>query len=156
MKCRVIVGMDTKHWGPALWQALFDIGAGFDVNPNKDKHQRYKQFFNSLGDVLPCKYCRETYGQFLDELGGFDLYANKGENGLIELVYRLKCRVNEKLTTHDREEYERLQEAIAAEQWPAHLTRAALAEARSMYLRPRPNPSLDAVIQRVLQNRVSN
>ena len=66
-------GMMTKVWGPAGWLFLHCITFGYPykINPNKtediEKMKKYKDFFTLVGDVLPCKYCRESYKDFLKE-----------------------------------------------------------------------------------------
>jgi hypothetical protein len=89
--------MDTKAWGPPLWDSLFFIAYGHSLNtpqdPEKDEH--YIRFFEDLANVLPCKYCRESLGQFLKELNPRD-YLRDGR-GLMRFVYDLKNTVNQKL-----------------------------------------------------------
>ena len=54
-------GMITYIWGPALWHALHTISFNYPVEPNYENKRDYKQFFMSLANVLPCKYCRDNY-----------------------------------------------------------------------------------------------
>ncbi len=58
-------GMITKIWGPALWTSLHTISFGYPVNPTNEHKTFYKNFFRSLKDVLPCKYCRDSYETFI-------------------------------------------------------------------------------------------
>ncbi len=54
-------GLNPQLWGPALWFSLHSIAAGFPVGNSVDDQQRkarYKDFFLSMIDVLPCKSCR--------------------------------------------------------------------------------------------------
>ena len=54
-------GMMTSTWGPPLWHALHAITFNYPVNPSEEQKKEYFNFFNSLGGVLPCKYCRDNY-----------------------------------------------------------------------------------------------
>jgi hypothetical protein len=66
-------GMMTKVWGPAGWLFLHCITFGYpyelDMNKKEDldKAIKYKNFFKLIGEVLPCRYCRESYLDFINE-----------------------------------------------------------------------------------------
>ena len=51
-------GMLTSVWGPAAWHLLHTISFNYPINPTEENKKQYKYFIESLGDVLPCKYCR--------------------------------------------------------------------------------------------------
>jgi len=53
--------MDQKIWGPGLWLFLHTLTFNYPVSPSSDDKERMNRFFISIGDVLPCKYCRENY-----------------------------------------------------------------------------------------------
>jgi hypothetical protein len=91
--------MDTKAWGPPLWDSLFFIAHGFQLNPHPDRVEQYNDFFQSLAGVLPCKYCRESLTGFLKELD-FKQYVRDGR-GAMRFVYDLKNKVNQKLVTQE-------------------------------------------------------
>jgi hypothetical protein len=94
-------GMLTKVWGPVLWIGLHCITFGypFKINKENPEHRHkmsvYYDFFKLLGDVLPCKYCRESYKQFFDEL---DLrnYLSSREH-IVRWLYLIHEKVNDKL-----------------------------------------------------------
>ena len=54
-------GMLTYVWGPALWHSLHTISFNYPVKPTKEQQKYYLEFFTSLKNILPCKYCREGY-----------------------------------------------------------------------------------------------
>ncbi len=64
-------GMMTNVWGPPGWVFLHSITMGYPnkINLKNPEHlQRMKSmklFFNHLQHVLPCRYCRESYGDFI-------------------------------------------------------------------------------------------
>ena len=66
-------GMMTKVWGPAGWLFLHSVSFGYpykiDINNPEDrvKAQNYKDFFTKIGYILPCRYCRESYIEFIKE-----------------------------------------------------------------------------------------
>lgn len=91
-------GLITKIWGESGWIFGHAITFGYPINPTIEQKNNYKNYFISLGDVLPCKYCRESYKKFitLDEtkLTDEDL---KNRETLTRWFYRIHNKVNEKL-----------------------------------------------------------
>ena len=51
-------GMLTSVWGPAAWHLLHTISFNYPINPTEENKKHYKDFVESLKNVLPCKYCR--------------------------------------------------------------------------------------------------
>lgn len=54
-------GMVTSIWGPSLWHSLHTISFNYPIKPTKEQKQEYKDFFISLKNVLPCRFCRDNY-----------------------------------------------------------------------------------------------
>jgi len=54
-------GMLTSVWGPALWHSLHTISFNYPIKPTTEQKKYYYDFFISLKNVLPCKYCRDNY-----------------------------------------------------------------------------------------------
>ena len=40
---------------------LHSISFNYPLDPKDDDKIKYKNFFKSLENILPCKYCRESY-----------------------------------------------------------------------------------------------
>jgi hypothetical protein len=91
-------GLMTKIWGPHMWFAVHSISHGYPVNPSNDQKEQYKIFFKSLGFVLPCAYCRQSYQFFITD-GDTKLTDDVFENRetLTRWAYRIHNRVNNKL-----------------------------------------------------------
>ena len=62
-------GMQTRTWGPMLHSFLHIATLSYKVKPSADDKARYRAFFTSLGDVLPCAACRESYKQITGPRG---------------------------------------------------------------------------------------
>jgi hypothetical protein len=93
--------MNSSAFGPACWDAMFFAAAGYDLNgdPPEIKNPLYKEWFSGWRHIIPCRFCRESYGPFFDQL---DIDRYFGKNcGLIEFVYDLKNLVNNKLKTQE-------------------------------------------------------
>lgn len=52
--------MDTRFWGPSGWQLLHTIAASPVADP-----VAVKQWFGLLEYVLPCKYCRASFHDYM-------------------------------------------------------------------------------------------
>ena len=58
-------GLITSIWGPHEWESFHAKTFGYPIKPDNETKQRYLNYFVSLGDVLPCKYCRDSYKEFI-------------------------------------------------------------------------------------------
>lgn len=91
-------GLITKIWGPHLWKSLHCITFGYPVNPTDEQKKQYKNFFESLAFVLPCKYCRDSYYYFINnEPTKLKDEVLNSRKSLTEWFYLLHERVNQKL-----------------------------------------------------------
>lgn len=58
-------GLITKIWGGPSWIFNHSVTFGYPLNPTEEQKKKYKNYFVSLADVLPCRYCRESYQKFI-------------------------------------------------------------------------------------------
>lgn len=99
--------MDTKKWGPAGWTFMFTIASNYPTTidvTNKDHRAlrlHYKAFFQSIEFMLPCKYCRQSYHQFIAELPIDDFLSSRRR--IVYWLYLIKDKVNRKLIAQERE-----------------------------------------------------
>jgi hypothetical protein len=71
-------GMMTKIWGPAGWLFLHCVSFGYPNDPdNYDRinqnpvnytRNNYLNFFRQIGYVLPCRYCRDSYIEYISQI----------------------------------------------------------------------------------------
>jgi hypothetical protein len=98
-------GMLTKVWGPPLWIGLHAITFGYPdtIDWKNEEHitrrESYYRFFELLGDVLPCKYCRQSYKVFFEELNPRP-FMNKRQD-IVRWFYLIHEKVNDKLKVPD-------------------------------------------------------
>ncbi len=155
-KARYTAVMNSSAFGPSLWQGMFFVAAGYDVNetPKAIKDSKYKQYFKSIGDVLPCRYCRESYEKFYDSMD-IQKYMDLPSCGLIRFVYDLKNLVNTKLVTQENQaldkEYRKLLETYAPSD-PAVAVAMKAAKERICYTKPA--PPFEDVVANLLKHRV--
>ena len=98
-------GMMTKVWGPAGWLFLHCITFGYPyaINPNNEAHlnkkKDYFNFFYNLGNVLPCKYCRESYKVYFNELDLMNSLNTRKD--IVKWLYDMHNKINRKLGVPD-------------------------------------------------------
>ena len=94
-------GMMTKVWGPAGWVFLHSSVMGYPVKidkTNKDHRFRKKKtklFFNNIGHIFPCRYCRDSYNIFIKKLP-IDNFLDSRKS-LSKWLYDIHNMVNKKL-----------------------------------------------------------
>tara|TARA_B100001094_G_C18184536_1_gene802925 strand:- start:776 stop:1405 length:630 start_codon:yes stop_codon:yes gene_type:complete len=135
-------GMMTKVWGPPGWFFLHCVTFGFPVSPeqfDRDKGleqgttaNAYYKFFMNVGDILPCRYCRESYKEFLkDENVGPPNVTNR--ETLVKWFWQMHNRVNAKLgDTYENASLENIKERY--ERYRARCDKNKLAQGCSVPL----------------------
>jgi DnaJ-domain-containing protein 1 len=91
-------GFQTRVWGPAGWIFLHSIAQNYPWKPTEEQMGNYYTFFKSVGNVLPCRYCRESYQKFIDEKGTcLTMDTMKSRKTLFLWLYNIHNRINKKL-----------------------------------------------------------
>ena len=62
------LGFNTSAWGPGAWFFLHSVTLSYPDNPTDEDKERIKSFFSMVGNILPCRYCRENYARHLRNL----------------------------------------------------------------------------------------
>ena len=92
-------GFSPSCWGPSLWNFLHIMSMNYPLNPSAQDKRIYQDFITSLGQVLPCKKCRENYNKNLTNIRYFDedndVYENR--NTFSTFMFDLHNEVNRKL-----------------------------------------------------------
>jgi hypothetical protein len=78
--------MDTKFWGPSGWRLLHTI-AFSEISPNT------KKFFELIPFILPCKFCRASLTEYMEE----DPVDVSSQDALARWLWRIHNKVNDKL-----------------------------------------------------------
>ena len=89
-------GMLTSVWGPSMWHTLHTISFNYPVNPTQKQKKQYFVFFNSLGNILPCRYCRENLKKNLKCIP-LTMNTMKSRKTLSLWVYKLHEIINKML-----------------------------------------------------------
>lgn len=98
-------GLMTKVWGPAGWLFLHCVTFGYPLDPDqfdRDNNYpvgstkiKYRNFFHSAGDVFPCKYCRESYKEFMKQIPIEQALESRGQ--ITHWLWKMHNLVNKKL-----------------------------------------------------------
>ena len=59
------MSISPEIWGPSAWKFLHYITLAYPENPTASDMKKYKDFFTSLSNVLPCMGCRINYSDNL-------------------------------------------------------------------------------------------
>jgi hypothetical protein len=95
-------GMQTRVWGPAGWIFLHCIAQNYPQDPTPEQKKYYQYFFTFAGKVLPCRYCRESYEQFIKEPDTcLDEHAMRNRKTFTKWLYLVHNKINKKLGIKD-------------------------------------------------------
>lgn len=84
--------MDTRFWGPSGWRLLHLMTFTYTPDQNKEEMGR---LFNALPYVLPCKFCRCSLTEYMEEDPVEP--ALKSRAALSKWLWRIHNKVNDKL-----------------------------------------------------------
>ena len=56
------------QWGPHGWKFIHYVTLGYPDKPTRNDKIKYKNFFLSLAEVIPCILCKMNYKKHLKEL----------------------------------------------------------------------------------------
>lgn len=105
--------METIFWGKSGWKLFHVVAHMYPDKPTESDKKYYRFFYEEAKHVLPCIYCRESFGKFLQELP-IDDYLNSKKQ-LTKWIYLMHNKVNNKLRNQghlktDDPEYEEIYE----------------------------------------------
>jgi hypothetical protein len=55
-------------WGPLFWHTLHIVALGYPKEPTYAQKRAAKEFYESLGILIPCPVCREHYQTHLQKI----------------------------------------------------------------------------------------
>ena len=86
-------GMITRVWGPPLWFTIHTISFNYPENPTEKEKSYYRDWFFSLKNVLPCKYCRSNFMKNIKETGFSEKHL-KNRQTFSKFIYDFHNTVN--------------------------------------------------------------
>ena len=91
----IYIYMNVNKWGNPGWKFLHTITFNYPNNPTDYDKERYTNFFTNVGQMLPCKYCRDSYNIYIKYLKIDDFLDSR--EGVTYWLYRLHNLVNKKI-----------------------------------------------------------
>jgi hypothetical protein len=85
--------MDTRFWGPSGWRLLHLITFTYENEPSR--RESVKELFSMLPFVLPCKFCRASFADYLEQEPLEPALASQAK--LERWLYKVHNLVNGKL-----------------------------------------------------------
>jgi hypothetical protein len=82
-------------WGPHGWKFMHYVSLGYPVNPSQEDKQHYKNFYESLQYILPCKTCSKNYSKNLKDHPIDSSLSSQGD--LIKWVIDIHNKVNKEI-----------------------------------------------------------
>ena len=90
--------MNTTFWGPSGWLFLHSIVQNYPWKPTLEQKNNYLIFLKQVGNVLPCRYCRESYQEFINEPNTLlDKKVMESRKTLVKWLFDIHNKVNKKL-----------------------------------------------------------
>lgn len=99
-----MINLGPNVWGPYGWKFLHFITIGYPENPSNQDKLNYKNFFQSLGNVIPCPTCAQHYKQHLNMYPLTDnILSNKKNviNWLIDVHNEVNKTLNKRTYTYE-------------------------------------------------------
>ena len=87
--------MNVNKWGPGGWVFLHSITFNYPLEPTNDDKCNYRLYFESLGNILPCKYCRDSYKIYYKYIP-IDHFLDS-RVGVCYWLYRIHNLINDKI-----------------------------------------------------------
>jgi hypothetical protein len=69
--------MHSTIWGWIAWDLMHLISFTYPKKPTDIDKQMYKQFYISIGDIIPCKVCRSHYKQRIFRINAISIFLNR-------------------------------------------------------------------------------
>lgn len=63
-----MININPTLWGPHLWKFMHYLTLSYPEQPTEFDVNKFKNFFLSIGEYLPCEKCRHNYTDHLQEL----------------------------------------------------------------------------------------
>jgi hypothetical protein len=100
----ITIVMNPQIWGPPAWFFLESVVKVYPEHPSELEKQHYKDFFENLGNVLPCSACSNNYKIHLQKMPLTPLVLSSRANlvkWLIDIHNEVNRINNKKLITYE-------------------------------------------------------
>lgn len=88
--------MQVNKWGYNAWIFLHCISFNYPLEPSDSEINNHLSFLEQIQMILPCKYCRDSYGKYLNYIPLKDFI--KDRYGLVYWLFIIHNLINIKLS----------------------------------------------------------
>ena len=60
-----VPSVGVNFWGPQGWRFMHTVSFYYPETPSREDQYAYCAFFRTVGEVLPCPYCRKHYKAYV-------------------------------------------------------------------------------------------
>ena len=82
--------LNIKQWGPALWTTMHAVSFTYPDHPTTRDQERYKTFYETIVNIIPCKTCRVHFAELLKRIP----IRTESRRSLSEWVVQVHNEVN--------------------------------------------------------------
>lgn len=106
-------GMQTAVWGPIFWTTIHMCSFNYPVHPTPEAMQDYRTFLESIGRVLPCRYCRDNFPGNMTR-AGYGPHVFDSRDTFSRFCHRLHNEVNTMLHKNDHPSFDTVRDRYEA------------------------------------------
>ena len=82
-------------WGPSGWKFMHYVALGYPEHPTETDKTNYKNFYQSLGHILPCQGCANHYKETVET---HPIEGNlRTRDDLLRWTFEIHNKVNSRL-----------------------------------------------------------
>ena len=96
--------LTSNIWGVHAWKFFHQVAWGYPHYPSEIDKNNYKNFFNTIGHILPCKGCGVHYNEILSNHPLTDEILLNREDLMkwtIDIHNHVNQMLNKKIYTHE-------------------------------------------------------
>lgn len=123
MKRKIPAPTYVELWGPNAWRLIHSVAFTYPEQPSDADRRNYAQFFDSLGNVLPCVFCRKHYKEFMAKDPVTSDANMRNTEALARWTVKLHNNVNERTgkRVYSFDEVREMYHTLPADATPAKL-----------------------------------
>ena len=94
--------LSIEVWGPCAWKFLHAITFTYPLQPSQEEIENYKDFFMSVGHVLPCKQCGSHFLEEIRRMNTKQVFQNKDtlSSWLVDVHNKVNERNGKRIVPH--------------------------------------------------------
>ena len=100
----MLYNLNPTTWGSHYWKAMHYLTIAYPDEPTDIDKTNVKQFFTSVGKILPCEKCRVHFAQHLQKYPLSDIVLSSRYNlinWLKDIHNEVNLEFNKKIWTYD-------------------------------------------------------